>query len=195
MKILLTILLLFFSSPVFSEDISDFQIEGISVGDSALDYFDKEFINARIVKVYNDDKYTTAELSNPGFFETYDHLQINFNRGDKKFVIVGIDGLIEYEYNINACYNKIEEIKKQIKPIFDKPKISSFEKKHRGDKSGKSKVKIVSIKTSHQSKYNAITLQCTDWSKAIESQKNWMDHLRITIRTEKFSDWIINKAY
>ena len=38
MKKTLILLVLLFSSSVFAEDISDFQIEGMSIGDSLLDY-------------------------------------------------------------------------------------------------------------------------------------------------------------
>ena len=195
MKILLTLFVLLFSSSVMADDISDFQIEGMSIGDSALDYFDRELIYNKTVKVYNDDKYTTVEFISLDSFDVYDALQINFIRGDNKFIIEEIAGLKKYKYNINDCHNKIEKIIKQIKTNFDKPKIISRETKHRGDKSGKSKVKMILIKISTQSKYNEISLQCIDWSKAIESERNWMDHLRITIRTKEFSDWINNEAY
>ena len=195
MKILLTLFVLLFSSSVMADDISDFQIEGMSIGDSALDYFDRELIYNKTVKVYNDDKYTTVEFISLDSFDVYDALQINFIRGDNKFIIEEIAGLKKYKYNINDCHNKIEKIIKQIKTNYDKPKIISRETKHRGDKSGKSKVKMILIKISPQSKYNEISLQCIDWSKAIESERNWMDHLRITIRTKEFSDWINNEAY
>ena len=39
MKTLLTLFVVLFSSSVLVEDISDFQIEGMSIGDSLLDYF------------------------------------------------------------------------------------------------------------------------------------------------------------
>ena len=45
MKKLLGILvlgLLFISVPSYADDIRDFQIEGMSIGDSALDYFTKD---------------------------------------------------------------------------------------------------------------------------------------------------------
>ena len=46
MKTLLTLFVLLFSSSVLAEDISDFEIEGISVGDSLLDYFsERQIIN------------------------------------------------------------------------------------------------------------------------------------------------------
>ena len=44
MKILITLFVLFFSSSVVAEDISDFQIEGMSIGDSLLKHFNKDLI-------------------------------------------------------------------------------------------------------------------------------------------------------
>ena len=44
MKILLTLFVFFFSSLVFAEDISDFEIEGMSIGDSLLDYMNEDEI-------------------------------------------------------------------------------------------------------------------------------------------------------
>ena len=51
-KLLVLLLSLFFlSSPsVFADDISDFQIEGISIGDSLLDYMTEEEILEGIEK-------------------------------------------------------------------------------------------------------------------------------------------------
>ena len=49
MKALFIIFILFFSSSVVAEDISDFQIEGISVGDSLLDHYsEKEIMSINI---------------------------------------------------------------------------------------------------------------------------------------------------
>ena len=67
MKTLLTIFVLLFSSSVVAEDISDYQIEGISIGDSLLDYFsedeiiknikiDSEKIRKEIEKILDDQK-------------------------------------------------------------------------------------------------------------------------------------------
>ena len=41
-------LIYIFSSPIFADSISDFQIEGISLGDKALDYFSKFELNNSI---------------------------------------------------------------------------------------------------------------------------------------------------
>ena len=46
-KLLNLLIIIFFScvSHSYSENISDFQIEGLSVGDNVYDYFTKETIN------------------------------------------------------------------------------------------------------------------------------------------------------
>ena len=61
MKKLLVLLfsLFFLSSPsVFAYDISDFEIDGISIGDSLLDYMTKE----EILEEIEVNKYTSAYL-------------------------------------------------------------------------------------------------------------------------------------
>ena len=59
MKILLTLLVMLFSSSVFADDISDFQIEGISIGDSLLNYFSEEkIINSKQNDVVGKFYYT-----------------------------------------------------------------------------------------------------------------------------------------
>ena len=45
MKKTLIILVLLFSSSVVADDISDFEIEGMSIGDSALDYYGEPMAN------------------------------------------------------------------------------------------------------------------------------------------------------
>ena len=69
-KLLILLFSLFFlSSPsVFAEDISDFQIEGISVGDSLLDYMTEDEILKEIEN--NRDRY-------PYLKESYEYVQIN----------------------------------------------------------------------------------------------------------------------
>ncbi len=54
MKILITLFVLLFSFPVFADDISDFQIEGMSIGDSLLDYMTVEEINNEIDFIYEE---------------------------------------------------------------------------------------------------------------------------------------------
>ena len=63
MKTLLVLLLslFFLSSPsVFADDISDFEIEGMSIGDSLLDYMTEEEI-LKEIELNKDDYYYLKE--------------------------------------------------------------------------------------------------------------------------------------
>ena len=78
MKKLSTFLFLIFFSfiaPSFADDISDFEIEGISIGDSLLDYFSEEEIKKEIEKRKYMYQYTTDEF---GEVYKYDGLQTYF---------------------------------------------------------------------------------------------------------------------
>ena len=71
-KLLSYLIIIFFSSLTFSfsEDISDFQIEGISVDDNVLDYFTEETLEKESKKIktrsaynFNGSSYGEAEAS------------------------------------------------------------------------------------------------------------------------------------
>ena len=65
---------LFLITPSQADDISDFQIEGIGIGDSALNFFSKSLIEKNSVDVYSDKKFTAVQNDKLSFFETYDAL-------------------------------------------------------------------------------------------------------------------------
>ena len=56
MKTLLTLFVLLFSSLLLADDISDFEIEGMGVGDSLLDYLSEKEIIENIEYDYDYDK-------------------------------------------------------------------------------------------------------------------------------------------
>ena len=62
MKTLLTLFVLLFSSSVVAEDISDFQIEGMSVGNSLLDYFSEDEIKKGSIRNYPGEKFYEIDL-------------------------------------------------------------------------------------------------------------------------------------
>ena len=63
--------------------------------------------------------------------------------------------------------------------------------KHTGDKSGKST--MTSIYWRFDSR-DIVTLECYDWSKEIETTKNWGDHLRISVVKKELDIWIRKKG-
>ena len=88
-KTLLTLFVLFSSSSVVAEHISDFEIEGISIGDSALKFFTEKHIKKNRADYYDDKTFTAVENDKLSFFETYDAVTFRYKTNDKEYIIVG----------------------------------------------------------------------------------------------------------
>ena len=189
MRIFLAVLILIFSFQTLTkaDDISDFQIEGISIGDSALDFFSKDEIKKNKQNYYNDDKFIPSEFEYLDFFSTYDAIQITYKKNDSKFKIYGIAGFLDYPKNIKDCYKKKDEIINDLSTMFPTATIQEESSKHSGDSSGKSITTSSFIEIDN----GAIEVSCDDWSKEV----GYLDVLRVDISTNEFIDWVTNEAY
>ena len=116
----LFLVLFSFSAPSFADDIQDFEIAGMTIGDSLLDYMSEEEIKENVGFVYEDKKFTISVYIKST--EIYDRgVGITYKSNDKKYKIHGVQGRASFE-NIEDCYEKQEEIEKEISLIFDKGK-------------------------------------------------------------------------
>ena len=145
MKKLLAILVLIFTlqTPSLADDIRDFQIEGMSIGDSLLDYFTEKEIKKGQYRLFKSKKYITTQL--PGNFEMYDVAEAAFKNKDKDYKIVSLAGGIYFLENFNSCLKKKDEIVGEIKLLFDEGIVKTDEGIHLADKIGKSKFYRTSI--------------------------------------------------
>ena len=108
----IVVLSLLLSLSAKADDIRDFEIEGIALGDSALQFFSKNQIikNSRD-NHYVDNKYTPVQNDYFDFFQTYDAVDFNFKTNDSKFIIESLSGIINYQNKpIENCYAKMKEI-------------------------------------------------------------------------------------
>jgi len=189
----LFLLLFSFQTSSWADDIRDFQIEGMSIGDSLLDYFSEtEIKKNKPPYEYNDNKFSFFEIHNPSKFENYDGLQIGYKTNDKNYIIYGIAGGIFYEDNIDECFTKKNKIELEVSELFNNLEKEDLGRtKHPQDKSGKSTVEGIYLNFKSGS---YIRISCYDWSKEFE-KKNWLDALRVEIYTNEFDRWInvINK--
>ena len=107
MRKLLLILILTssFNTGIKADDVKDFQIEGMSIGDSLLNFFSEKEIKENIFEDYPaSDKYKRFFSWKHKSFEVYDGVQVNFKKGDKKYVIKSLTGEIKYKNgNIDEC--------------------------------------------------------------------------------------------
>ena len=95
-RLTLYLFLIFFTlqAPSWADDIRDFQIEGMSVGDSALDYFSVEEINNRKIFNYLNKDFASFYVSEN--LSTYEEIELNFKNNDKNFIIYALAGVINY---------------------------------------------------------------------------------------------------
>ena len=139
----LFLILFSFSAPSFADDIRDFQIEGVSIGDSLLDYYSEEEIKANS-KNYFESKFTLVVIDHSKNFQVYDSVQFVHKKEDKGYKIYSITGYIDYDKNIDGCYKKLNELDKELSILFKDAKRSIPKTvKHPADKSGKSTIKEI----------------------------------------------------
>jgi len=121
LSIYLFLVLFSFQTSSLSSDISNFQIEGVSIGDSLLDYMSEEEIKNNVVYVYEDKKFTISEYKKS--FELYDALGFAYKTDDKKYMVQGIQGQIDFIDDIKNCYKKQDEIVEELSSLFGQKKI------------------------------------------------------------------------
>ena len=88
MKKLSTYLLLIFFSfsvPTYADDVRDFEIEGISIGDSLLDHFSKNEIKNFIITTYhkNTDEYIML-TGGEDKSQEYENLSLHVKKNDNQ---------------------------------------------------------------------------------------------------------------
>ena len=190
MKTFLTILILLFSSLAFAEDISDFEIEGMSVGDSLLDYFSEEEIIKNIRSdgyIGSDGKFSDAIFENIPIIKIYDGLQIAFKSKDKNFIIHAILGTIFFEENNDECYLKQSEIDKEISILLKGVERREYPKElypgyddsyHKG----------ITYWFNRGVTGGTIDLRCYDWNN---KKLGLQDYFQIGTNSFEYHDWII----
>ena len=140
MKIYLIIFILIFSfqSWTKADDIRELEIEGISIGDNALDFFSKDIIDENTSFYTNSKKFfrTTVTPDNNEFNSIQMHI-----KNDDKYIVYSIAGLIYYQRTDpkKKCEDMRSKIVGDISTILDNTKKSKIEKDFEtNDETGKS---------------------------------------------------------
>ena len=204
-KLLATIILsLYFITPSHADDIRDFQIEGMSLGDSLLDKISEQEIKNiqnRFPKkgyIYDSNEYYSLTFGKnyinlPSLkLSQYDDFQVHLKRDDEKYILVAISGIIKINYK--DCLAEMKIIEKELDNLFkNTEKIKRATVKHPYDKTGES---IASDVTYIFTDGASAALVCTDWTdEMIKKHKGIYDHLRLKLLTGKFNKWMRTKAY
>ena len=184
MKILLILFVLFFSSLVVAEDISDFQIEGMSVGDSALNYYSKEQIKNNTQNWYNNNDFIPVVFQIKS--DLYSSVEFNYKRGDVNYIIHSISG-INYPENPEECYIKqkliISELENTLLNTSDIKKVNIETKIHWGDSSGKSTFTRGGFEFISGA---LIDVECQDFTK----ESGFTNKMYISMSTKEFMNFL-----
>ena len=177
-----------------ADDISDFEIEGMSIGDSLLDYFPKEVILERMKTDYASKKFSRLDSfkeddANFINYTIYDGMQFHFKTKDKKFIIYSLSAINAYWDNVSECYIKKKEIIEDLKALFPNTQYRFYEKEpHADDPSGKSLVEEFYFDFNNG---ELATVSCFDWSE----ERGNPDQLRISLFNKEIYDWLADEAY
>ena len=186
--LLILILTLSFQTLTKADDISDFEIEGMSIGDSLLDYFSEEVIKKNLSpNYYKNHKYTSVEFRKETRFKNYDNIEINYLTKDNNYIIESVAGAILCSKNFSRCKDLKEDIKSDISEQFKNLKKNTYSKNHSADKSGNSNVShnIFSYKNG-----DMIIIELTNWSKKITQKNGWTDNLSLSVRSNNFNKFL-----
>ena len=205
MKKLLVLLFSFFlliSPSVFADDISDFEIEGISIGDSLLDYMTEEEILKQIELKENDfsylkepNKYVQINLykafptykSGLSFLVKNNSSNQYITNQNEKYRIETIHGVIDYNEDFDGCIAKRNEIVKVLSSMFPNAQKTESDYAHSADPSGSSIVDGVWYTLDSGADVSAY---CTNHEETFRFKMDWDEGLSIGISSAEVSTWL-----
>ena len=188
----LFLVLFSFSALSYADDISEYEIEGISIGDSLLDHLSKEEIITEIEinkPAYNYLTEDFGEVYLYGKFEIYDHLSFIVKPNDKNYIIYLIKASLVYDDNIKQCYAKQKEIIEEFSLLYKNTRKVEESALFPWDPTGKSTARYVDFTFNSG---DVITVSCYKYEKSLKIKNNWADNLSVEIKKKEQSDWMKN---
>ena len=175
-----------------ADDIRDFQIEGMSIGESLLNYLTKEqIIKSKRNYFKNKRKYYAVGYNN--ILNQYDTLDIYLSANDNNYMIKSIIG---FKFiNMEKCLLQKKTIVNQIKELFKNAKRHDNPRAiHEADITGNSIENQTAFLLDGNLNGNFVKVSCTDWSDKITKEKNWIDNLGISASSKEITKWM-NSGY
>jgi len=176
-----------------AEDISEYEIEGISIGDSLLDHLSKEEIANEIEANKPTYNYLTDDFGEVYLFsnfDTYDMVSFFVKPKDKHYTIYYIGGTISYDNNIKECYIKQKEIFKELSSQFKSTREEKSTFKFPWDPTGKSNVYTLTLNFNSGDR---VSVACAEFEKNLKIQNNYSDGLTVEISKKEHTAWMLNK--
>ena len=114
----LIISILSFQALSLADNIQYFQIEGMKIGDSALDYFSESQLedNEQGWHNYSYNEYSTSYMPGKGIYTWF---LVSYKNDDENFIIEGlVGGLEKINYDNKECNNNLDVMALNISELF-----------------------------------------------------------------------------
>jgi len=204
-KLIFILFIFILPNTSFANDLEDFQIEGMSLGESLLKHFTKKDIEAEIKSEwsykYKRGQYISLGIGDKTGFsmrkviKNYDRLSVTVQGGDKKYIIQAIAGVIDCEDDINICNSNKKQIVSDLESFFENnlENIDEDVQFHQADKNNESKVISTYFKFKNK-KYDNVAVEIYDWSERLGREQKWSDNLKVSIQSDKFIRFLMKEG-
>ncbi len=199
--LLIFILTLNFQTLTKADDIGNFEIEGMSIGDSLLDHFSEKNIikelNSKYVFKYKSDFIRIAAGTGEGFYlikdtKQYDDIGITLKLKDKRYIIYSLSGRIFCDYKIKDCFDTQKKISNDLKNFLgDSVEFETWERVNPDDKTKKSKIFHNDFKPKKSD--GLITVGVYEYSKSYSEKTNFYSHTVVAIYSNEFNNFLSNE--
>ncbi len=194
------ILILTLHNPSLAKNIQDFKIEGMSIEDSALNYFNEKQLEdgEQGWHNYSYKEYSTSLLPGKGI---YDWFLVSYRSDDDSFIIKALVGGIEKtNYDNKDCNSKLDTVALSMSEMFKNTRQDKKKYELTSDASrtypftGKSTVTSLSFNFKDEGE---IILACYNMDKEINQNDSFIttilnqkDSFRINIRSRVFINYL-----
>jgi len=185
-RLLLTLILtLSFQSWTIADDIRDFQVEGMSIGDKLLDFISINEIKENTLPYFKDKRkyYVVGIIDN---LKKYDQVEIYLKSNDKSYEIKTILAGV-FMSDFNKCIKDKKEIVKKLDKMFINVEKMSNSKDHEADPTGNSKQNIDQYNINYP---DHIRVECTKFSEQMKNDGLAQNSLNMVVMTKEINDWI-----
>ena len=180
----IVVLGLFLITPSQADDVKDLEIEGMSIGDSLLDYMDESEMDFKFL--YTDKSYKTTFFRKSKIFDV---IQISVKSDDNNYIIHNISAKLYYRKNYNECLIKKNEMTKDFKSVISSnvPTQTEDNIKRSSDPTGNSTWSYYAFYFEDGSMAQVF---CTDWSDELFKSKNYVDELKAALYSKEFLNFL-----
>ena len=181
--LLILILTICFQSSTKADDLKDFGIAGMSIGDSLLDYFTKKEIDkGKFFEKEQGNRKDVAKFYIKKKKGNYDWRTVSYKTNDKDYEIIELTGFVFM--NFSQCIKQRNKIDDELKDLFTNSERQVTGKvEHFLDKNSFTD-NIIYWTSNTQN--DLISLTCYDWSNLT----GYEDQLRIEAYTDEYYQWL-----